>query len=221
MVTYVPLLDEENMKNVAELFAKELSGKVNLFVFHDTDPAKCQFCDQTIELAKEISSLDSRIALTLYNINKNPKEAKFLGVDKVPAIVIGGKKIYNMRYFGIPAGYEFSSLLEDIVDASTGNTRLSDKTKVALKSISKPVDIKVFVTPTCPYCPGSVRLAHQFAMENSMITGSMIEAQEFMEMSQKYSVMGVPRIVINDSIHLDGAQHEEAMLENVLRAAKE
>ena len=52
----MPLLDEENRKNVAELFAKELSGKVNLFVFHDTDPAKCQLCRQTLELAKEIPS---------------------------------------------------------------------------------------------------------------------------------------------------------------------
>ncbi len=133
---------------------------------------------------------------------------------------MGGKKIYNVIYFGIPAGHEFSSLLGDIIDASKGTTPLSKVTKEKLKSVTKPIDIKVFVTPTCPYCPQAVRIAHQFAIENSMIRSSMIEAQEFTELSNKYSVMGVPKIIINDSAYLEGAQPEEVFLEYVLQANK-
>ncbi len=210
-------INEETRKQITETFSKGMSGEVNLMLFYDPSDAKCQFCSATMELVKELSSIDSRIKLTTYEIGKSQKEAKFLGVDKVPALIVGGKKIYNVAYFGIPSGYEFSSLIEDIVDASRGSTRLSEATKEKLKSVKNPVDIKVFVTPSCPYCPMAVRLAHQFAIENNLIHGSMIEAQEFMELSQQYGVMGVPRIVINDSVHLEGAQPEEVLLEHVLK----
>ncbi len=211
-------LKDSDRKQITQMLATEMSGEVNLMLFQDPSKEKCMYCAQTVELLKEVSTLDSRIKLSIYDINNSAKEAKFLGVDKVPAIVVGGKKIYNVLYYGIPAGYEFSSLLGDIIDASKGTTALSDATKEKLRGIKNPVDIKVFVTPTCPYCPQAVRMAHQFAMENSMIRSSMIEAQEFMELSSKFDVMGVPKIVINDKIGLEGAQPEEAFLQSVLDA---
>ena len=214
------ILNEDTSRQVSEIFSRELAGNVNLMLFFDPSEDKCPACRATMELVKELASLDGRISVTTYDMSKNQKEARFLGVDKVPALVIGGKKIYNMLYFGMPTGYEFSSLLEDIVDASKGATRLSERSKDLLKSVSKPVDIKVFVTPTCPYCPKAVRIAHQFAMENPKIRSSMIDAQEYMEMSRQYEVIGVPRIVINDSIALEGAQPEEVLLQHVLDVGK-
>ncbi|MEM0149404.1 MAG: thioredoxin family protein, partial [Candidatus Micrarchaeaceae archaeon] len=104
-------------------------------------------------------------------------------------------------------------------DISAGKSRLSESTKTRLKSIDKPVDIKVFVTPTCPYCPKAVRMAHQFAMENKNIKASMIEATEFEEMSNAYGVMAVPKIVINDKASFEGALPEEAFLQQVMDAA--
>ncbi len=213
-------LKESDRKGISDLLSKELAGEVNLILFYDTSDAKCMYCSTTLNLIKELCDVDQRLKLTLYDINKSQKEAKFLGVDKVPALIIGGKRIYNVFYFGIPAGHEFSSLLGDIIDASKGTTSLSSKTKEKLKSVTKPIDIKVFVTPTCPYCPQAVRIAHQFAIENPMIRSSMIEAQEFMELSSRYRVMGVPKIVINDSLSMEGAQPEEVFLDYVLSANK-
>ncbi len=181
---------------------------------------KCQYCKDTEELLGEVSALSSKIKLTVYNISEHQKEAKFLGVDKVPALVIGGSKIYSAIYFGIPAGHEFAALLEDIVDASNNKTRLSEATKAALKKIDKPMDIKVFVTPTCPYCPRAVRMAHQFAMENDKIKGSMIESMEFPELANSYNVMAVPKIVINDTVSFEGALPEENFLEYLNEAYK-
>lgn len=201
------------------MFEKDLSGEVNLILFTD-NAEKCQYCSDTKELLGELAGMSGKIKLTVYDINANAKEAKFLGVDKTPALVVGGKKIYNAYYYGIPAGHEFAALLEDIVDASNGKTRLADSTKSALKELKKQIDIKVFVTPTCPWCPRAVRTAHQFAMENSNIRSSMIESMEFNELANKYSVMAVPKIVINDSISFEGALPEEQFLQYVQEAAK-
>ena len=213
-------LKENDIKTIKSMFEKDLKGEVNLMLFYDSDPNACTYCGETSELLKDLSARDSRIKLTEYNINESKKEAQFLGVDKVPALVIGGKKIYNMLYFGIPAGYEFASLLADIIDASKGYTDLPEQIKTRLKEVKKPVDIKVFVTPTCPWCPKAVRTAHQFSMENSMIRSSMIEATEFSELSGKHNVMAVPKIVINDSISFEGAKPPADFLEYVLEAAR-
>ena len=210
-------LNEKDVKYIKDLFEKNLDSEVNLMLFVDS-PEKCQYCKDTIELLTELANTSPKIKLIVYDINKNSKEAKFLGVDKTPALIIGGKKVYNIYYFGIPAGHEFAALLEDIVDASNGTTRLSNTTKERLKQIKDPVEIKVFVTPTCPYCPRAVRIAHEFAMENDKIKGVMIEAMEFYDLANQYSVMAVPKVVINDEVSFEGALPEEEFLSYVLSA---
>ena len=188
-------------------------------LFVDT-PEKCQYCKDTEELLSEVAAINSKIKLTVYKIAEHQKEAKFMGVDKTPALIVGGSKIYSALYFGIPAGHEFAALLEDIVDASNDRTRLSEATRAELKKIDKPIDIKVFVTPTCPYCPRAVRIAHQFAMENSKIKSSMIESMEFPEMANEYNVMAVPKIIINDTISFEGALPEEYFMQYLMQAYK-
>ncbi len=129
-----------------------------------------------------------------------------------------GQKDYGLRFFGIPSGYEYSSLIEAILDVSKGKTGLNQKTKDALKTIDKDIHIQVFVTPTCPYCPLVVHLGHQFALESPRIRADMVESTEFPHVAHKYNVFGVPKTVINENIFLDGAVPEETFLENVLKA---
>ena len=148
------------------------------------------------------------------------EEAKKYDVDKIPATIITGKTEKNVRIFGIPSGYEYTSLIEAIVDASKGNTDLSPQTIEALRSIQQPIHIQTFVTPTCPYCTTAVRLAHQFALESSQIVADMVEATEFPHLVQKYHVAGVPRTIINESISIEGAVAEQAFLEEVLKAVE-
>jgi len=209
------IIEGENLKFVKELFQKELKGEVNLIFFKSED--NCETCNDIKQLLSELAAIDSRIKLTVYDIKENAKEAKFLGVDKAPATVIGGKKIYNAYYFGMPSGYEFSALLEDIVDASSGVTKLSESTKEALKGLKNNIEIKVFVTPTCPYCPRAVRMAHQLAMESSKVKGIMVESMEFPEWANQYDVMAVPKVVINDTNSFEGALPEKEFVEEVMK----
>ena len=212
-------ISDKDRKYIEDMFRKGMGGDVNILLFVDAQ-GKCAYCKDTQSILEELSGIDSRLKLKVYDIQKDRKEAAFLGVDKTPAIVLWGKNGHGVYYFGIPAQYEFSSLLEDIVDVSKGASRLSDATKAKLKSIEKPVDIKVFVTPMCPYCPKAVRMAHQFAMENKNIKASMIEATEFEEMSNAYEVMAVPKVVINDKTSFEGAPPEEMFLQRVMDAVK-
>lgn len=87
-----------------------------------------------------------------------------------------------------------------------------------MKSVTKPLHIQVFVTPTCPYCSIAVRTAHQLAIENLNITADMVESIEFPHLANRYSVMAVPKTVINDKIEFVGAPSEEEFVDYVLRA---
>jgi len=87
-----------------------------------------------------------------------------------------------------------------------------------VRAIDKPVKIKVFVTPSCPYCPRAVIAAHRFAYENDNIVGEMIEAQEFPEISQLYNVYAVPKVVINEAVEFEGALPEKQFLEYIMEA---
>ncbi|MEM4416962.1 MAG: thioredoxin family protein [Nitrososphaerota archaeon] len=213
----MPVLSERDREAVRSKFSRELSGTVKMIVF--TQEFECEYCALNRELAEELERLaDGRIELQVYDFEKDSDKAAKWGVDKIPATILHGRREYGIRFFGIPSGYEFATLLEDIVDVSKGVSRLSAQTKERLKTISKPVHIKVFVTPTCPYCPRAVRTAHQMALENEAVTADMIEAIEFPHLAQRYEVMAVPKVVINDTVSFEGALPEGHFLEHVFLA---
>ncbi len=135
---------------------------VELVLFTAED--ECEYCRETKQLLEEIVALSPKLALETYDLQQDPQRASQLRIDKAPAIAVLNGKDYGIRYYGIPSGYEFGSLIEDILDVSKGDSGLKPETKAALAKVTQPLHLQVFVTPTCPYCPQAVRLAHRMAM---------------------------------------------------------
>ncbi len=210
------ILKDDVKAKLSRVFSQSLEGEVKIRYF--TQEFECEFCKETRTLLEELSALSSKINLEVYDFAAEADRAKELRVDKIPATIITGRDEYKIRYFGIPSGYEFTSLVEDIVDVSKGRSRLPSELLEKVRSISKPIHIQVFVTPTCPYCPKAVRAAHQLAIENLNITADMVESVEFPHLANRYSVMAVPKTVINDKIEFVGALPEEQFVELVMRA---
>jgi glutaredoxin-like protein len=207
------LLEKERLQ-LKKIFETKLEGEVKVIMF--TQELECETCKDTKELVLELSELSPKIEAEIYDFSKDKEKVNEYNIDKIPAIALSGKKNYGIRFFGAPSGYEFMALIEDIADVSRGSTNLSAQTKEKLNSIRKPVHIQVFTTPTCPYCPQDVRLAHQFAVENGTIRADMVEVVEFPFLCQRYSVIGVPKVVINETINFVGALPEERFLEYLL-----
>ena len=210
------MIQQKDREQIMKMFSGRMKNPVTLINF--TQEFECDYCRETRELAEELATLSDKITVKSYDFLRDEDKAKEFGVDKIPATVILGERDYHAKYYGIPAGYEFTSLIDDIIDASLHSTRLTEPTKQKLRAITKPVHIQVFITPTCPYCPRAVRTAHQFAMENQLIQADMVEATEFPELSNKYSVMAVPKIVINENVEFEGALPEQVILSKVEEA---
>nr|MBN2276975.1 thioredoxin family protein [candidate division Zixibacteria bacterium] len=195
---------------------KNLDRPVKIINF--TQELECQYCRETRQLMEELARMSEKLSIEVYNFQIDKDRVEQYKIDKIPATVIEGEKDYGVRFYGIPAGYEFVGLLEGIIAVSKGQSGLNEKTRQILKNITKPVHFQVFVTPTCPYCPSAVRLAHAFAIENEHITADMVEITEFPHLGNRYGVRGVPKTVINENISLEGAVPEYKLIEELNRA---
>lgn len=213
------LLDNDTRNQLTEMF-ESLQKSVKVVVF--TQEFECQYCTETRQIAEELAALSDKISLKVYDFVADKALADQYGIDKIPATIIveGGDegKDFGIRYYGIPSGYEFSSLIQDVIMVSAGDPQLSEETKAWLAALETPVHLQVFVTPTCPYCPQAVLLAHRLAMASDMVHADMVEATEFPHLSNKYQVMGVPRTVINENIFQEGAAPEPMLLEKLKEA---
>lgn len=210
------MLSDKEKQHLQEVFDKSLDGEVKMVMF--TQEFECETCKDTKEMLLELEQTSPRLKAEVYDFVKDKEKVKEFNIDKIPAIALVDKKKNYLRFYGAPAGYEFTTLVEDIIDVSTGKTGLLPETKEKLQKISKPIHIQVFSTPTCPYCPQAVRLAHQSAIENDSIRADMVDVVEFPFLSQRYAVMSVPKTVINEAISFVGALPEERFLEYVLAA---
>lgn len=211
----MPLLDANTREQVAAELAG-LENPVKLVMF--TQAFECQFCEETRQLCEEVADLSDQISTHIYDLVTDKDKADEYGVDKIPAIAVVGAKDYGVRFYGIPSGYEFVSLLDSIKMVSAGEVELMPETTAFLKDLKEPLHIQVYVTPTCPYCPRAVVLAHHLAIASDRVTADMVEATEFPHLAQRYRVMGVPRSVINETVHQEGAAPEPMFLEKLKEA---
>lgn len=209
------LLDDDVRQQVVE-FLKDLAGPVRLVMF--TQEVECEYCAETRQLVEELGELSDLITVEVYDFQADKEKVEELGIDKIPAIAVIGKEDYGVRFYGIPSGYEFTSLLHAIRTVAAGEPELSEEGKKFLVGIDRSLHIQVFVTPTCPYCPQAVTLAHQMAIASPNVRADMVEAMEFPHLAVKYQVMGVPRTVINETVHLEGAAPEPMVLDKVREA---
>jgi glutaredoxin-like protein len=217
----VKLLNPEQTSQIKELFAATLKSPIKLLYFYDK--STCATCNETEQLLDEISSLSSNIQIKKYDIRSNQSIAQNYNVQLTPGLVVAGEnegKIldYGIRFAGIPSGYEFGSLIQAILLVSKRDSALKPAIRNELKKLNTPIHLMVFVTPTWPYCPQAVVLAHQLALESPMIQAEMVEAIEFFDLASRYNVSGVPQTIINDGAGVIlGAVPEDYLLQEIRR----
>ena len=123
----------------------EMNHDVRVILF--TQTLNCETCPDTERLLKAVAALSDRIKLEILNPLIDRDQAAQYNISRVPAIILEGDRDYGIRYFGIPGGYEFASLLEGLVAVGKRESGLSDSSKEWIAKITEPLNLKVFVTP--------------------------------------------------------------------------
>lgn len=139
------ILGDENALEIRERL-KEMVDPVKLL--HFTQELNLEYGRETKQLLQELAALSDKLSLEIYNFLLDQDKAAEYGVDKVPATVVRNSKDYGIRFYGLPAGYEFSTMLDAIIAVSKGDSGLQAETKDKLRNITQPLHLEVFVTPT-------------------------------------------------------------------------
>ncbi|NDL66590.1 protein disulfide oxidoreductase [Anaerotalea alkaliphila] len=204
---------EEQLRQVFE----GLVDDVTIALF--TDGEACYSCPETVGYMREVAALSDKIHLKEYDLQRDAATAAGFKVDLAPSIVLLDAKgdYQGVKFNGIPAGHEINSFIPALLEVSGQASEVPEDLAARVDAIDKPVNIKVFVTLSCPHCPGAVQKAHKLALMNPHVEAEMVEAQTFQELSSKFNVSGVPKIVINDTYELVGNQPIQAFLDEMER----
>lgn len=172
--------------------------------------------EEALGLLREVAGLSERITVTETPL-AGDEEAAALGIERAPTILFRrkGEARTNLRYAGLPSGYEFTMLLEAI--RLVANAEPADD---PIGELEEPVLLQTFVTPTCPYCPRAVLTAFELALGNERVVAEGVEANEFPVLSGAYRISSVPDTVIggSDRHRVLGAQPKRSFVE-AIRAA--
>jgi alkyl hydroperoxide reductase subunit AhpF len=140
------LLTDEVTAELREAFSG-LVNPVRLVVFSQAlaEPIS----EEVRRLVEELAALDERLSAESRNFVLDQERVAELGIERIPAIaVLGEAQDHGVRFYGLPTGYEFGSLVESIVDVSRGSSLLADETRAGLAALDKDLRLRVFSTPT-------------------------------------------------------------------------
>lgn len=181
--------------------------KDNVKIINFTQAIECPMCKETRAFAEEIATLSDKLSVIVYDQIADKDMVQKYGVERIPAIVLldSEGKDRGVKFYGLPGGYEINSFLGSIIELSGRREELPADILARIKKIDKDIHIQVFVGLGCPHCPAAVSVAHRLAMENDRIKGDMLDSANFVHLSQKYNVTGVPKIIINEKYELMGA----------------
>src|SRR5579875_549425 len=218
------LIDERTKAQVRERLGRTLQEPTELRLYRRPDTGRlilpgglgCQTCDAAEELARTLAeAAPGKLRLAVVDVTREPVE-----VEAVPSLTVArvGDEP-RITFQGLPAGYEFATLIDAIERVSGKGEELSAGTMERLASLDREVEVMVFVTPTCPYCPAAASMANRMALASPKVRSLVVEANEYPELADRYQVQGVPRTVVNRSGAFVGALPEAAFVDAVLQLA--
>ena len=223
------LFSQNEMDNIKREMAK-LKEIVVLKLFTDfrtqedgTKLRKCMACEGTYELLKTLEDLsEGKLKIEEISTEENDDEAKKFNVTKIPAILfIDQNNREIIRYLAHPTGSEFVPFLNSIQYFSGVRPYYADQILTHIKKIDKS-KMKIFITPTCPYCPATVPVLTLFAIvSKGKISAEVIDVNLNPEIGKKYQVQGVPHTVINEKDHIYGMFSPQDLLDKLTKGGRD
>jgi thioredoxin reductase (NADPH) len=159
------------------------------------------------DLLGSFAKISKKIVLSEFDLNS--EEARKQNVTSAPTLIFDPQR-YSIRYLGVPYGEEGRTLVGLIllIGFRTGN--MSEQSLKVMKRMGPARELKVFVSPTCPYCPEQAINAVKAAIERpDIVSLEIIDIQSNQETANRYSAFSVPQTFANDVLIAQGAQPEE------------
>ena len=220
------MFSENELNNIKREMSK-LKSSVVLKLFTDfrtkddgNKVRKCMACEGAFELLNILVKYSNgKLKVEEVSTEENEEEAKKHNITRIPTILFvdeEGKEI--IRYLAHPTGSEFVPFLNSIQYFSGVRPYYADQIITHLKKIGKS-NMKIFITPTCPYCPATVPVLTLFSIvTKGKISSEIIDVSLNPDIGMKYQVQGVPMTVINEKDVIHGMFTPQDLLDKLVGA---
>lgn len=208
------MANQQYLQQLRETFDNMPGGDIQLLLFVDKnkDDVFVQASRQVIRAFRELSS---RITLREYGLDH--ELAQRYNVSSSPTILIEPER-FSLRWLGAPMGEEARTFLDALLLIGYGESQFNDQTKAVLKKLDTPRQVKIFVSPTCPYCPQQAINGVKAAIEKpEQVSVEIIDIQSETELANQYGAQSVPQAFANDVLIGQGAQAEEVFALSLLK----
>mgnify|MGYP000044193633 CR=1 FL=1 len=177
-------------------------------IYHFVNPGRDDVFAQTNrQIVRVFRELSSKITFREYNLDH--ELARKWQVTRSPTLLIA-PETYQIRWLGAPMGEEGRIFLETLMMIGMGQSHLNDESKGVLQKIAEPRAVKVFVSPTCPYCPQQALNGVQAAVERpDIVSLEIVDIQANPGLADQYSAHSVPQTFANEVLTGMGAQSQE------------
>jgi len=188
---------------------EQLPNDIDLYLF-TAKGHEDAFTNANRQVIRAFRELSAKITLREHDLDH--ELARKWNVTSSPTLVIAPEQ-YSIRWLGAPMGEEARTFLEILILVGLGKSQLSDQSMNVIKKIDSPRNVKVFVSPTCPYCPQEAVNAVKAAIEMpEHVSLEIIDIQSEPELANQYAAQSVPQAFANDVLIGQGAQPEEVFL---------
>jgi thioredoxin reductase (NADPH) len=119
----------------------------------------------------------------------------------------------GLAFHGVPSGHEFTSFVLGLYNAAGPGQDIDEDTRQRIAAITKTTDIKILVTLSCTMCPDLVVSVQRISAENPNVTAHVYDIRHFENLKNRYKVMSVPCMVVNDQDVVFGKKTMQQVLE--------
>lgn len=191
---------------------KKIPHKIPLFLF--TSPGRNEPYNQAgRQVISALREMTPKITLLEYDLDH--KIAKKWNVEHAPTLLFDPKR-YNIRWLGAPMGEEGRTFVEALLLMGHRKSGLSEASLKIIERIDSPRNVKVFVSPSCPYCPQEAVNAIRAAIERpDLISLEIIDIQAMPDIADEYSAQSVPQVYADGKLIAMGAQPEELFISSL------
>lgn len=198
---------KEQLSEVTKVFEKPIE-----LVVIKNDDSKSQEMENAV---REISSTSDKLKFSSYNFGENSELENKIKIERAPVIAILDNEgnFSGIKYATIPGGHELNSFILAMYNVAGPGQKLEEETLRKIFNLKEKLNIKIGISLNCTKCPETVQAAQRVAVENSNIDLEVIDVFTFKEFKEKYDIMSVPAMIINNENIYFGSKNINEVLE--------
>ncbi len=207
------VLSAAERESIAHKLAQGMKDEVTILMFVNGGTI---ISEELKEFGNIMASLSQKIKVEIQTADEGKNEKmKQLHIENWPCMVLVKSDFSRIRYYGIPLGYELPPMVDAMIELSSSKTPLSPVARTALSTVRRRANIKLFVLQTCHFCPTVARHSYRAAIESKNVTAEIIDSSLYPDLATRHSVLGVPKIILNDNMDITGAMSEADFFEKL------